>query len=665
MPDSQLLVVIVCRRPRLRDALRASFEARDVAVSVVSTSREVLITLETHEVAAIVIHDDLPLGDALSLSQAVRRHQLGTDVAIVFLTVQPWSASRRAVAIQDLSLVDVVDADGITPDQVAALVMAEFQGPISRVPSSTQASALDERLAGPASHAERRQVEVAAAALQEETPSLRGNLQDEPFPELLHRLYRQRATGALFLLRDNIKKIVYFREGHPIYVKSNLLSECLGNVLVREKMITQEECEVSLAKMRQTRRQQGTVLIDMGSISPQNLVFGLERQLQTKLFDVFGWSGGEYLFKTEAKLPSEVVLLELSNAALIAEGVRRTWDVTRLESALAGSLDRYLIPAKDPELRFQHLSLDEMEQTFRDGIDGTVSLRELVASSPISNRRALALAYVLIVTGVVELLDGPVKKRRSDGEDVSEDVRVRQRLSQELLSLRSRDVLGILGVSVGSSDLEVEQAYSHLARDYHPDRFRYFSSDTRQLAREIFGLLYDAFTEIDTEEKRRFLREGSSHQDLEDISEVGRRSLLAEEYATRARHLMGQENWQAAQEALIEAVAQCGEAGDLLAMLGWVTYCLDADNPARLREAISLLRRAIELDARDENTYLYLGRIYAAIGRTILAEKQFERAVQCNPGCDEALDRLELTQERRRRRRTGTFSKILDVDDGS
>lgn len=202
-------------------------------------------------------------------------------------------------------------------------------------------------------------------------------------------------------------------------------------MLVAEKMITPEECEHSLERMRETRRQQGTVLIELGSISPQNLVFGLELQLQTKLFDVFGWTAGEYLFKVDAKMPSEVVRLELSNAALIAEGVRRMWDMERLLTALAPHIDRFLAPAKDPELRFQHLPLDDMEQTFLEAIDGTYTLREQVARSPISDRRAYALAYVLLVTGVVEVHEQALRKRPAQVERASEDVRARQRLGQE------------------------------------------------------------------------------------------------------------------------------------------------------------------------------------------------------------------------------------------
>ena len=50
---------------------------------------------------------------------------------------------------------------------------------------------------------------------------------------------------------DRVKKIVYFRDGFPKSVKSNLLSECLGRVMVRERMISEDECEESLKRMRE------------------------------------------------------------------------------------------------------------------------------------------------------------------------------------------------------------------------------------------------------------------------------------------------------------------------------------------------------------------------------------------------------------------------------
>jgi len=73
-------------------------------------------------------------------------------------------------------------------------------------------------------------------------------------------------------------------------------------VLVREGMIAEAQCKESLHRMKESRRQQGTVLIEMGVISPHNLVVGLELQLRAKLMDIFSWTRGEFLFKRDAKI---------------------------------------------------------------------------------------------------------------------------------------------------------------------------------------------------------------------------------------------------------------------------------------------------------------------------------------------------------------------------
>src|SRR5215813_8363091 len=173
-----------------------------------------------------------------------------------------------------------------------------------------------------------------AAESVDSEPSERGDFQGRPFPELLAALHKRRATGALLLRRDKVKKIVFFRRGLPESVKSNRLSECLGRVMVRERMISEADCEESLRRMKAEGRQQGTVLIEMGCISPHNLRYALDLQLRLKLLDVFGWTRGEYQFNPHATPPPETVRLEMSPAAIIYEGLRRTFDQKRLDAVL-------------------------------------------------------------------------------------------------------------------------------------------------------------------------------------------------------------------------------------------------------------------------------------------------------------------------------------------
>jgi len=515
---------------------------------------------------------------------------------------------------------------------------------------------LDPRqLADPASHSEKRHVERATRAARAGPVELRGNLTRTPFPQLMHSLYQRRATGALFLLADRIKKIVYFKEGHPSYIKSNRLSECLGKVLVREGMITEGQCRESLRRMAETTRQQGTVLIEMGVISPHDLVVGLELQLRIKLMDIFSWTRGEYLFRRESRVPADVITLDVSNASLVAEGVKSAWSEERLDAALGPLMERYLATNQNPEMRFQEIALDPEEQDLLDQIDGTRTLRQVLAETALPARRAKVVAYVLLVTDVVEARDAPQQPEREAPAQVvsphEEEESLRQRLGAELLSYRQRDAFGVLGLSAGCSDRDVREAHARAARDFHPDRYRHLSAETRRMAQELFRLVNTAAERIATAELREQYRREGMQRPAEGEGSAGEVALEAEEARRRAARLMKREAWSEARQLLAVAVSLCPDAGDLRASLAWATYRSDTESAAMVRTAIRELRQAIELDPRHHEAYLFLGRIYAGMGKTILAEKQFEKALQCNPDCQEALDELKIQKERRPPRR--------------
>lgn len=635
--------IVAIRRATVRRRLASALRRRGFKPLPVGTSEQALELFETRDVAALVASTDLPTRGGYELAEMLRRHQLGPDLSIVLLTDVRWTSAQRHAAIEELSAVEVLPL-AVDVDRVAALLAAELT---AGEPDPA------EPLADRASRTEKRQVEQQAQAVRREVVELRGNLRDRPFPQLLHQLYRMRASGALFLLRDKVKKIVYLRDGHPTYVKSNVLGECLGKVLVREELITERQCAESLERMRDSRRQQGTVLIDMGVLSPQDLVGTLQLQLQAKLFDVFRWQRGEFLFKPRAKRPDEVIQLGMSNAALIAEGIRRCWSRKRLNDVLEPQLDRYVVPVRDPALRFQDIALGRLEQAMLDAADGSQTLGEHIATSALSRDKALRAAYILAATGIVQLRDEPrtVTPPPVSGETLDEP-ELQRGLARELSALRGRDAHGVLSVEATASASEVEEAYATLARRYHPDRFRGYSSETRTLARELFHVLSSAYQTLlgddQAASERRAQLEPAA---VGALSAAGKRSLRAQRHAERARALIDEQRWESAREELVEAVDLCAEAGDLHALLGWATFQLDPQNEARVREAIRELRDAIRLDPRHDRAYLYLGKIYEQLGRSILAQKQFERAVQCNPGCQEALDALQPARRSRRRPR--------------
>ena len=107
-------------------------------------------------------------------------------------------------------------------------------------------------------------------ALTGEAAPDRGTFAIRAFPELLADLPAPGHGSASAPARQGEEDRLCPRR-RPDSVKSNRLSECLGRVMVRERMISEAECEESLKRMKASGRQQGTVLIEMGCISPHNL----------------------------------------------------------------------------------------------------------------------------------------------------------------------------------------------------------------------------------------------------------------------------------------------------------------------------------------------------------------------------------------------------------
>jgi len=229
-----------------------------------------------------------------------------------------------------------------------------------------------------------------------------------PFAELLAELDRSRGTGALLLRRNKIKKIVYFREGTPHSIKSNLLSESLGRLLVRERFISETEYQESLKQMMASGRRQGAVLVDMGCISQQNLQYALGLQMRAKLLEVFSWSSGEYQFNPEAALPSEGMALDLSTTALIYEGTRACLDEQRLRTQL-GSVDGLHVgltrEATDPSHK---KGLGDEERAVFAAIDGQKKVSELKALDLLAESELERLLYAMKCTRLIQFSDSPV-----------------------------------------------------------------------------------------------------------------------------------------------------------------------------------------------------------------------------------------------------------------
>lgn len=575
--------------------------------------------------------------------------------------------------------------------------------------------------------------ELPPPPAKEEAPWHR--IQDKSFAQLLAEAHRTRFQGALRLRRGTVKKIVYFRNGTPELVKSNLLVECLGRVLVKEKLISEAECEESLRRMKQSRRMQGTVLIEMGCISPHNLQHALVLQLQHKIYDAFSWDDGEYQFIDDAPLPAEPLSIGMTAAQLIHEGVKRSYDERRLFHAFSGHDHEYVHPSDVPLYALQDAGLAAEEHELLQLADGHKTLATLRALELLpafeTDRFFFAMQCAQMVTFRATPSDGrprvsfadiaaaqkgppplravppplppplPAKKApldlpwndaklaapvahvpptpsssapppppppapkpapvvaRSAGSllpELSEVVSLprlsgqegaqREKLAQKFAAMRKLDYFEILGVKQSATREDIKRAYFALAKEYHPDRhFSSASAETRALAQQIYDLISTAHdTLTDVNERRRYVEDLKAGEKRPDDADVGR-ILAAEGKFQRGEELMRQRHYADAHKLFREAISLYPEEGEFHAWEGWAHF---QANPAASEDSMRSIERAVGLNPRLDKSYLFLGYIYKASGRPDRAERQFEKAIQCNPDCTEALRELRLLGKQKR-----------------
>ncbi len=530
------------------------------------------------------------------------------------------------------------------------------------------------RLAGPEWEDEVTDVEKVAVRQRTkptELPISRGELRKRPFGELLAEIYRWRADGALLVSNAQDKKVVYFRKGRPVFVKSNALSECLGRILIKEKLITEADCEESLRQMKKSYRQQGTALIEMGRISPHNHVFALGLQLQTKLFDIFAWQDGRFEFDPKAEMPAQPIELEMTTAAIIYEGIKRAYSDGRVSNALRDVREAYPLPAADPLYRFQELGLDDEEAKLIGSIDGSRTVVQLENKGPL---RPMVVRRLLLAMRISQVLEFETERRTGRHRirlappplgPSPKPVPVptpaaparpaptratAEKLAGEVVALRHKNHFEILGVGKSAPQHELRRAYLELAKEYHPDKhYSSASAEVRELAAEIYHLVTVAYETLsEPEERKRYeleLAAGTEHEESDSVVNV----LAAEGKFQRGEQLLRERRFKEAATAFGEAVALYDDEGEFHAHLGWSLFQANPGSQQILSDALDHIEKAIRLNPKVDKSYLFLGYIHKATGRPDKAERSFEKALQCNPDCLEALHELRLMAKPGRR----------------
>lgn len=236
---------------------------------------------------------------------------------------------------------------------------------------------------------------------QSSVPIYQTDLAHTPLPEILVTIHRYKAPGAIDCRRGDETKRIFLDHGRIIFATTNQRTESLGDRLVREGRITQEQYDASVARMKITGKRHGVTLVEMEMLTAEELFVLVRDQIQAIIDSVFGWTTGTIAFTPGRDKNLEFVKVDISVPDAIVRGVRLIPDAKGLVAHLGTKttfFDRTHAPIEE-----MHLSADE--QHLLDAVDGRHALGDLVMTPPLPAGENARILYAFSALGMIAPCD--------------------------------------------------------------------------------------------------------------------------------------------------------------------------------------------------------------------------------------------------------------------
>jgi len=299
---------------------------------------------------------------------------------------------------------------------------------------------------------------------------LTGRLEEAAFADVMRSLLISRDTGLITCTSEQLTKTVHVQEGRIVFAQSSDRDDRLGEVLLREGMISVEQYELS-GKLIRPGKRQGTILVELGYVTPQELVKGVRLQVEGIVLDLLRWRSGAYRIEMRDFETKDIITLNISTENLLFTGIKRGAGWSQVLRGLGGTLDSVLERSPDAESRLYKLDLSEDESHAWSLVNGRLSVAQICAMSYVSNFETCVTLQALTCCGLVHVgqpRDPETQMREQIVEMEREDVRSIVEGFNQAMSV----ALPVLQAQVGPHAGEILDAALDDVFDEHWDALR-------------------------------------------------------------------------------------------------------------------------------------------------------------------------------------------------
>ncbi len=261
--------------------------------------------------------------------------------------------------------------------------------------------------------------------------AFKGTLREFKVPDILQLISLQKKTGILTFNSQEGFITLIFEDGFIIGIDAfpKKLEMRVGNVFVKQEIISEEMLQRALSIQKRTNQKVGEILIGMGLIDEKIIPEVLKIQATQIVLSLFNWKKGEYNFKVLDYVDKELRLLSpIAVDNLIMEGVQMLdeWPLIKkvipdegivFEPVSLGNKKIALISEYDDDLQSKEantLYMTETEVNLLKHINGRNTVKDIVEMGLFTEYKIYKNLYNLFNKGLMQ------KKLKTEIQEIQE-----------------------------------------------------------------------------------------------------------------------------------------------------------------------------------------------------------------------------------------------------
>jgi len=249
---------------------------------------------------------------------------------------------------------------------------------------------------------------------------LAGTLTTMSLPDLLQWLSAARKTGTLQVERDKVAKSIRLRDGRIVGCSSDDPPQRLGQFLLYQEKITEEQLLEALKAQEESHDYLGEILVQRGLISSADLTSHLESNLEETLYSLFDWADGVFRFDETVGEAEEPFPLLLQVEDVLLRGLKRYDDMKRIREVFHDQnlVLRYTSKPPGPEIFG-----DPASRTMYLTIDGDRTIADIVLQLHGCEYTVQSFLFDLHRDGYVEISHArPIRREAAEGRNTVVDL---------------------------------------------------------------------------------------------------------------------------------------------------------------------------------------------------------------------------------------------------